>query len=81
MTKPPAKKLRVLLLTDENMVPARPRGELEGREAELHKTEYDVRDALQKLGHEVTYAGVGSELNVIGRAIDDIDPHIAFSEG
>jgi D-alanine-D-alanine ligase len=79
MTKPPAKKLRVLLLTDENMVPARPRGELEGREAELHKTEYDVRDALQKLGHEVTYAGVGSELNVIGRAIDDIDPHIAFN--
>jgi D-alanine-D-alanine ligase len=77
--KPHPRKLRVLLLTDENLVPERPRGELEGREAELHKTEYDVLDALGNLGHEVTCAGVGSDLGVIRGAIEDISPHIAFN--
>jgi D-alanine-D-alanine ligase len=74
-----AKKLRVLLLTDEGLVPDKPRSELNGREAELRKTEYDVMESLQELGHEVSCVGVGSELSVIRQAIDRENPQIAFN--
>jgi D-alanine-D-alanine ligase len=79
MTVAASKALRVLLLTDEAVVPDKPRRQLEGRDAELSKTEYDVLAALKKLGHEVTCAGVGSDLSIIGHAIDDIKPHIVFN--
>ena len=79
MTIAASKALRVLLLTDENLVPEKPRSSLKGRDAELSKTEYDVRDALKKLGHEVTFAGVGSDLAVIREAIVDNKPHVVFN--
>jgi D-alanine-D-alanine ligase len=79
MTTAASKSLRVLLLTDEGLVPDRPRKELDGREAELRKTEYDVIGGLQKLGHEVEFVGVGSELSVIREAIEQTKPHIAFN--
>jgi D-alanine-D-alanine ligase len=68
-----------LLLTDEGLLPDKPRSELNDRDAELKKTEYDVMEALQKLGHEVSCVGVGSELGVIRRAIERDNPHIAFN--
>jgi D-alanine-D-alanine ligase len=74
-----AKKLRVLLLADEELVPDKPRKELSGRDAEIRKTEYDVIEALEKLGHEVTLAGVGSDLAVIRKTINRDSPHIAFN--
>ena len=64
-----SKALRVLLLTDEGLVPDKPRSKLTGRDAELSKTEYDVLGALNKLGHETSCTGVGSDLGVIRRAI------------
>ena len=79
MTVAASKSLRVLLLTDENLIPNIPRSKLKGRDAELSKAEYDVLNALKKLGHEVTCAGVGSELAVIRRAIASNKPHIAFN--
>ena len=79
MTTAASRSLRVLMLTDAELVPNRPRNELEGRDAEMHKTEYDVLSALQKLGHEVSFAGVGSDLAVIRRAIRRHKPHIAFN--
>jgi D-alanine-D-alanine ligase len=79
MTAAASKSLRVLLLTDENLIPNIPRSKLKGRDAELSKTEYHVLNALNKLGHEVTCAGVGSDLAVIRRAIASNKPHIAFN--
>ena len=38
MTTTASKPLRVLLLTDEALVPDRPRKELNGRDAEMRKT-------------------------------------------
>jgi D-alanine-D-alanine ligase len=67
------------LLTDENLIPDKPRSKLNGRDAELRKTEYDVRDGLRKLGHAVACAGVGSELTTIRRAIVRSKPHIVFN--
>lgn len=79
MTVAAPRALRVLLLADEDLVPDRPRQELSGRDAEMRKTEYDVVGALEKLGHEVSCVGVGSELSVVRRAIDSKKPHIAFN--
>jgi hypothetical protein len=41
MTVAASKALRVLLLTDENLIPDKPRSKLKGRDAELSKTEYE----------------------------------------
>jgi D-alanine-D-alanine ligase len=74
-----ANKLRVLVLTDEGLVPDRPRAKLKGREAELRKTEYDVMGALKRVGHEVDCVGVGSDLGVVGRSIARRRPDIVFN--
>lgn len=79
MTTVAARALRVLLLTDEGLVPDRPRKELNGRDAELRKTEYDVVGGLENLGHEVAFVGVGGELSVIRQAIEEKKPHITFN--
>ena len=79
MTVAASRGLRVLLLTDEGLVPDKPRSKLKGRDAELRKTEYDVLGALKKLGHEVDCAGVGSDLAAIRRAIERSNPHIVFN--
>ena len=55
MTVAASKALRVLLLTDENLMPDKPRSKLKGRDAELRKTEYDVLEALHNLGHQVNF--------------------------
>src|SRR5262245_9017087 len=79
MTTAAARTLRILLLTDEGLVPNRPRKELNGREAELRKTEYDVIGGLEMLGQAVAVAGGGDELAVIRQAIEHKKPHIAFN--
>jgi D-alanine-D-alanine ligase len=79
MTAAATKSLRVLMLVDEELVPDKPRSELSGREAELRKTEYDVSGALEKLGHEVSHVGVGSDLSAIRQALERKKPHIAFN--
>jgi D-alanine-D-alanine ligase len=74
-----ATRLRVLVLTDEGLVPDRPRAKLKGRAAELRKTEYDVMGALKRLGHNARCIGVGSDLGVVGRALARHDPHVVFN--
>ncbi len=79
MTVVASKALRVLLLTDENCIPDKLFSELQGRDAELSKAEYDVLEALKNLGHNVTCAGVGSDLSVIRQAIERDKPNITFN--
>src|SRR5262249_58870900 len=43
------------------------------------KTEYDVMEALQELGHEVSCVGVGRELAVIRSSIEREHPDIVFN--
>jgi D-alanine-D-alanine ligase len=79
MSFDPAKKLRVLVLCQKNLVPPE---SLEGyTEAQIlnWKTEYDVVSALRAMGHEVFPVEVSSELGVIHVAIDDRRPHVAFN--
>jgi D-alanine-D-alanine ligase len=79
VTAAPQNKLRILVLTDEGLVPDRPRAQLEGRERELKKTEYDVISALKKLGHETSCIGLGEDLTVVARALRKLKPHVTFN--
>ena len=49
------------------------------KQRELRKTEFDVRDAIEALGHEVFSIGVSDDLSTIRGAIDAHKPDIAFN--
>lgn len=73
------KKLRVIMLVDVKLLP---KGHLEDhseKQRELRKTEFDVKEALEALGHEVWPIGVSDDLSTIRGAMDAYKPHIAFN--
>ncbi|MCI5066606.1 ATP-grasp domain-containing protein [bacterium] len=80
------RKLRVLIITQEDMVPPslgdlgeRGRERAEVTSVPRWKTEYDVATGLQELGHDVSFAGVTGDLAVLRDAIEERDPHICFN--
>ena len=73
------KKLRVIMLADERFLPAGDIQDFSEKQRELRKTEFDVRDALEALGHEVVPIGVSDDLSTIRGAIDAHKPHVAFN--
>jgi D-alanine-D-alanine ligase len=72
------KKLRLLALMDEVLVPPDDVKGIDVSEAEW-KTEFDVVSSLRELGHEVRCLGVGSDLGVIRNAIAEGQPHAVFN--
>ncbi len=73
------KKLRVIVLMHEDLVPP---DDLEGHgEEEINewKTEYDVVSTLENCGHEVLRLGLRDELQPLRLAIDDWQPDIVFN--
>ncbi|GIW41410.1 MAG: D-alanine--D-alanine ligase [Candidatus Binatia bacterium] len=72
------KKLRVLALMDEALVPPEDVTGIDVGTADW-KTEYDVLTTLRDLGHEVYPLGVGSDLGAIRKIVDEWKPHIAFN--
>jgi len=75
----PSRKLRVIMLADEKLLPVGDLKDFSEKQRELRKTEFDVRDALEQLGHEVFAIGVSDDLSTIRGAIDAHKPHIAFN--
>ena len=73
------KKLRVILLADEKLLPEGDLADFSEKQRELRKTEFDVRDAIEALGHDVYSIGVSDDLSTIRGAIDAHKPHIAFN--
>ena len=73
------KKLRVLVLMHEDLVPPESTDGFSDKEIAKWATEYDVLAGLEELGHEVITLGVGSDLGAIRNAIAQHDPHIAFN--
>lgn len=73
------KKLRVMMLLHPYMVPPDDLSEQDDPRMEKFRTEYDVKTALLKLGHEVHMVAVHDELAPIRKTIDDWKPHIAFN--
>jgi D-alanine-D-alanine ligase len=73
------KKLRVIMLADESLLPAGDLKDYSEKQRELRKTEFDVRDAIEELGHEVFSIGVSDDLSTIRGAIDAHKPDIVFN--
>ncbi|MGE5125361.1 MAG: D-alanine--D-alanine ligase family protein [Betaproteobacteria bacterium] len=72
------RKLRVLALVHESLVPPDGADERTAAGAEW-KTEFDVARALRDLGHEVQVLGIGGGLGPLRAAIQDWKPHVAFN--
>lgn len=73
------KKLRVLLLCHEELVPP---DSIEGRsdeEIKDYRTEFDVLTTLRELGHEAEALGLGEDIDAIRRAALEYEPDICFN--
>src|SRR5712664_3248645 len=73
------KKLRVMVLCHEDLVPPDSIDGLSTKEVAPYKTEWDGISTLKKIGHEVSPVGVYNNLGVIGNALLEHKPHIAFN--
>ncbi|MCB1179701.1 MAG: hypothetical protein KDK36_19140, partial [Leptospiraceae bacterium] len=73
------KKLRVLLLVHEELVPPTDSISFKKLEKSDYKTEYQIQECLKKLGHEVHVLGVGDETLSIRRSVEDYKPQVAFN--
>jgi D-alanine-D-alanine ligase len=73
------KKLRVIVLCHEDLVPPESIEGLSAKEIAPYKTEWDVISTLKKIGHDVLPVGVYNNLGVIGNALMEHKPHIAFN--
>jgi D-alanine-D-alanine ligase len=79
MTRKAKRKLRVIVLAHEDLVPPDTLDGVEDKAKALWRTEYDVVSTLRGLGHEVWPIGVRSELGVIGEALEKHQPHVTFN--
>ena len=73
------RKLRVLVLVHEDLVPPDDLAGHDEKEIEAWKTEYDVVSALRNMGHTVEPLGVSSDLGAIRTAIEELKPHLCFN--
>ena len=72
------KPLRILALMHEDLVPRDDVADADTAEVDW-KMEYDVTVTLKNLGHEVHNLGLGGDLGVIRKAIDERNPHIVLN--
>lgn len=72
------KKLRVLALMHEGMVPPEDTTGVDVGEVDW-KMEFDVVETLEHIGHDVVSLGVGSDLGAIRRTIQEFKPQIVFN--
>jgi D-alanine-D-alanine ligase len=72
------KKLRLLALMDEELVPPEDVRGVDVSDVEW-KTEFDVVSTLRELGHEVECLGVRSDLGAIRTAVTELQPHVVFN--
>lgn len=73
------KKLRILVLMHEDLVPPDTIKGLSDEEIADWKSEYDVCAGLEALGHEVYPLGLSDDLGLVRGAIQQHKPHIAFN--
>ena len=73
------KKLRVLVLTHEDLVPPESLEGYSRKEIIEWKAAYDVVTTLRDMGHEIRVLGILSDLGVLRTAIEEWKPHIAFN--
>lgn len=73
------KKMRVLVLVHEDLVPPESLDGYSEKEIQEWKSEYDVVSTLKEMGHEVRPLGVWDDLGKIRKEVAEWQPHIAFN--
>lgn len=73
------RKLRVLVLMHEDLVPPNSMEGCDAKEIARWKSEYDVVTTLNNLGHEARPLGVKDDLGKVRREILDFKPQVAFN--
>jgi len=73
------RKLRVVVLMHEDLVPPDDLAGLDDKDIWRFKTERDVVETLQKLGHEVRKLGLWDELLPLRRELKEWEPDIVFN--
>jgi D-alanine-D-alanine ligase len=72
------RKLRVLMLVHYTLVPP---DDIAPDDTSIEKfqTEYDVKSAMLRIGHEVKVIGIYDDLGPIRKAVEEWQPHIVFN--
>ena len=73
------KKLKVIVLMHDDLVPPADITGLSDKQLADFRTEWDVIQTLEELGHEVHRLGVGSDLGPVRQAFATLEPDIAFN--
>lgn len=77
--RPTGRSLRVMMLVHPTLVPPDDLINANDPRMEQYRTEYDVKQALLALGHEVRVVGVYDDLAPVRKTIEEWKPHIAFN--
>ena len=73
------KILRVMMLTHAYMIPPDDLKNRDDPRIESCRTEFDVREALLKLGHEVIIVGLNDDITPVRETIEQWKPDIVFN--
>lgn len=73
------KKLRIVVLVHESLVPPATLEDCTQREADEFRTEFDIITRLRQSGHEVRPLGIGDSLGELRMLIREWRPHICFN--
>jgi D-alanine-D-alanine ligase len=73
------KKLRVMMVVHYTLVPPDDLHDKNDPRMEKFRTEFDVKQALLALSHEVQVVGVYDDLAPVRKVIEEWKPHIAFN--
>ncbi|MGQ0429105.1 MAG: D-alanine--D-alanine ligase family protein [Gammaproteobacteria bacterium] len=73
------KKLRILVLVHETLVPPATLEGVREQDAAEFRTEYDVTSSLCAMGHEVRPIGIGDSLTELRATIQDWRPEVCFN--
>ncbi len=73
------KKLRVLMLCHEELVPPDSIAGLSDEQISDWRTEFDVLSTLRDLGHDAEPLGVGDDIDVVRRACAEFQPQVCFN--
>ena len=73
------KKLRILVLVHETLVPPETLEGCTEQQADEFRTEFDVISRLRRCGHEVRPLGIGDSLGELRASIQDWKPEVCFN--
>jgi len=73
------KKLRVMILMHSELVPPADLTQKNDPRMDKYRTEFDVKNALLSLGHDIQIVPVNDEVLPIRKTVEQWKPHIAFN--